>query len=116
MRKVLFTRHAQRELPSEIVPSRFGFSRPDISFGGILFLVVLLGIHIYSVNSNAVQGYRIQSLEKEIARMQEDNARLKIEEADKKSFQRIETARESLTLEQVDSPQYFEERDSVALR
>jgi len=93
-----------------------GFFRTDMSFFVLLFFVGVLGMHIYSVNSNAVQGYQVRQLEKEISLMQEENARLKIQEADVKSFQRIDEARESLSLDQVINPQYFEERDVVASR
>lgn len=87
-----------------------------MSFFILLFFVGVLGTHIYSVNSNAVQGYQVRHLEKEVARMQEENARLKIQEADAKSFQRIDEARESLSLEQTTSPQYFEEQEVIASR
>ncbi len=87
-----------------------------MSFYILLFFVGVLGTHIYSVNSNAVQGYQVRHLEKQIANLQEENARLKIQEADVKSFQRIDEARESLSLDQVQTPQYFEERDIVASR
>ncbi len=93
-----------------------GFFRTDISFVFLLFVVAVFGAHIYSVNMNAVQGYHIGHWEKEIANLQEENARLKIQEADTKSFQRIEAASGSLALEPVDVSQYFEERDVVASR
>mgnify|MGYP003590082027 CR=1 FL=1 len=87
-----------------------------MSFVILLFFVGVLGTHIYSVNSNAVQGYQVRHQEKKIASMQEENARLKIQEADVKSFQRIDEARDALSLDQVQAPQYFEERDMVASR
>jgi cell division protein FtsL len=95
---------------------RAGFFRTDIAFLILLFFVGVLGMHVYSVNSNAVQGYQVRQLEKEIASRQEENARLKIREADVRSFQRIDEARESLSLDQVTNPQYFEERDIIASR
>lgn len=93
-----------------------GSIRVSGSFGLLLFLVLLSGMYVFSVNSNAVQGYRMRHLEKGIAEMQEENARLRIAEADMKSFQRIEEASGSLALERADAPQYFEERDIVAIR
>jgi len=101
---------------SESVSGQSGFLRTDASFLALLFFVGILGAHVYSVNSNAVQGYQVRQLEKKIASMQEENARLRIQEADAKSFQRIDEARESLSLDQSSNPQYFEERDVVAFR
>ncbi|MBP6975673.1 MAG: hypothetical protein KBB51_02465 [Candidatus Moranbacteria bacterium] len=110
-----FQKKRRRILP-ESVSGQSGFFRTDVSFLILLFFVGVLGTHIYSVNSNAVQGYQVRQLEKRIAGMQEENARLKIQEADAKSFQRIDEARESLSLDQSSSPQYFEERDVIAFR
>lgn len=95
---------------------RSGLFQTDISFSLLFFFVGVLGMHIYSVNSNAVQGYRLHSLENEIAAKEEENARLKIQEADAKSFQRIEAASASLELDLAVVSQYFEERDIVATR
>lgn len=105
----------RRVLP-ESTSGQFGFFRTDVSFLVLLFFVGILGTHVYSVNGNAVQGYRVRQLEKKIAGMQEENARLRIQEADVKSFQRIDEARESLSLDQSSDPQYFEEQDVVAFR
>ena len=106
----------RRRVLSESVSGQSGFFRTDASFLVLLFFVGILGTHIYSVNSNAVQGYQVRQLEKKIASMQEENARSRIQEADAKSFQRIDEARESLSLDQSSNPQYFEERDVVAFR
>ena len=106
----------RRRVLSESVSGQSGFFRTDMSFLILLFFVGILGTHVYSVNSNAVQGYQVRQLEKEIASMQEENARLRIREADVKSFQRIDEARESLSLDQVLNPRYFEEWDVVASR
>ncbi len=111
-----FQKKTRRRVLSEPVSGQSGFFRADMSFLVLLFFVGILGTHIYSVNSNAVQGYQVRQLEKEIAGMQEENARLKIREADAKSFQRIDEARESLSLDQALNPRYFEERDVVASR
>jgi uncharacterized small protein (DUF1192 family) len=106
----------RRRILAESSSVQPGFFRADMSFVILLFFVGVLGTHIYSVNSNAVQGYQVRHLEKKIASMQEENARLKIQEADVKSFQRIDEARDALSLDQVQAPQYFEERDMVASR
>lgn len=111
-------RHKRRDIPmgSAARLSQQGSTRIGGSFGVLLFLIVLSGGYVFSVNSNAVQGYHMRHLEKTITDMREENARLRILEADTKSFQRIEEASGSLVLERADTPQYFEERDVVALR
>ena len=63
----------------------------------------------------AIHYERIHDLN-QIGGLQEENARLRIVEADTKSFRRIEEASGSLALERADAPQYFEERDVVAIR
>lgn len=90
--------------------------RLDRSFGILLFLIFLSGMYVFSINSNAVQGYRMRHLEERITEMQEENARLRISLADAKSFQRIEAVSESLTLQKAEEWQYFEEHDRVASR
>ncbi len=116
MRTLLADSHQRKEMPAVIRQSERGLIRIGGSFGLLLFLVLLSGMYVFSVNSNAVQGYRMRHLEKGIAEMQEENARLRIVEADTKSFRRIEEASGSLALERADAPQYFEERDVVAIR
>ncbi|MBP5993402.1 MAG: hypothetical protein KA731_00680 [Candidatus Moranbacteria bacterium] len=117
MRTLLADSHHRKVIPLAVIrQSKQGSIRIGGSFGLLLFLVLLSGGYVFSVNSNAVQGYRMRHLEKEIAEMQEENARLRIVEADTKSFRRIEEASGSLALERADAPQYFEERDIVAIR
>lgn len=116
MRTILADSHHRKIMPATVHQSEQGSIRIGGSFGLLLFLVLLSGAYVFSVNSNAVQGYRMRHLEKEISEMQEENARLRIVEADTKSFRRIEEASGSLALERADAPRYFEEHDIVAIR
>ena len=53
-------------------------------------LFVSGGCYLYSVNQNAVEGYHMRTLEKEIALLEQKNAELRIVEADLRSLHRIE--------------------------
>lgn len=75
------------------------------------------GCYLYSVNQNAVQGYHMRSLEKEIDALKQENAELRIAEADLRSLHRIEEASlEELQMQKPDTIKYIEERGPVALR
>ncbi len=70
------------------------------SFG--LFLAGI--IYVYALNRGAVQGYETRTLEKEIAELKKENARLKLSEAEALSLSAIEAAvktREMLPVERV---------------
>lgn len=88
----------------------------------VFVLVVLLvafiagGGYLYSVNRSAVQGYHMRTLEKEIDRLRQDNAELRIAEADLRSLYRIETAEEELGMRKLDAIIYLEEHGPIALR
>ncbi|OGI22294.1 MAG: hypothetical protein A2808_00845 [Candidatus Moranbacteria bacterium RIFCSPHIGHO2_01_FULL_55_24] len=87
-----------------------------------LFLLVLMalfisgGLYLFSVNRNAVQGYHLRNLENEIDTLKEENAELRIAEADLRSLYRIEASHEELQMEKTESLKYLEKHDSVALR
>jgi len=74
-------------------------------------LFVSGGCYLYSVNQNAVEGYHMRTLEKEIALLEQKNAELRIVEADLRSLHRIEevTSRE-LEMQKLENIQYREER------
>lgn len=84
--------------------------------GVLLVIFVIGGGYLYSVNQSAVQGYHMRTLEKEISKLKQDNANLKISEADLRSLYRIETAEGDLKMEKVDTAIYLEERGPVALK
>lgn len=80
-------------------------------------LFVSGGGYLFAVNQNAVQGYHMRSLEKEINVLTQKNAELRITEADLRSLHRIEEASsQELHMEKPESIKYVEEHSSVALR
>jgi len=97
----------QRELPGSVHRAMLGV---------LLVVFVIGGGYLYSVNQSAVQGYHMRTLEKEIGKLKQDNANLKIAEADLRSLYRIESVEGDLQMEKADTAVYFEERGSVALK
>ena len=85
--------------------------------GVLMILFGAAGMYLYSVNRNAVQGYHLRSLEKQIATLSERNAELQITEADMRSFYRINAVKDDLQMEKAESIKYLEPpKDTVALR
>ena len=78
-------------------------------------LFVSGGGYLYSVNQSAVQGYHMRTLEKEIALLKQQNAELRIVEADFRSLSRIEAAQEELRMRKLDNIKYIDEQRSVSL-
>ena len=82
-----------------------------------LFAVFLAGGgYLYSVNKTAVQGYQIRSLENEISKLKDQNAELRITEADLRSLYRIEETGERLEMQKVDTLKYLEVPGPVAYK
>jgi uncharacterized protein HemX len=84
-----------------------------------IFLTLFLtsGMYLFSVNRNAVQGYHLRALEKEITRLSAQNAELQIAEADMRSFYRINEVKDDLQMEKAPQLKYLEpKKDTVALR
>lgn len=84
--------------------------------GIALILFVAGGCYLYAVNQSAVQGYHLRTLEKEISGLKQENAELKISEADLRSLYRIEGSPEALRMHPLEAVIYLEERGPVALR
>lgn len=84
--------------------------------GILTALFVSGGCYLYSVNRNAVQGYHMRTLEREINRLKDENAELKIAEADLRSLYRIEASGQELQMQKLDEVKYLEERGPVALK
>lgn len=82
----------------------------------VLVLFVAGGLYLYSVNQSAVQGYHLRALEKEINTLEQENAQLKISEADLRSLYRIEGSEEAQRMRPLEAVIYLEERGPVALR
>ncbi len=88
-----------------------------LGFVVILFLFLVGGGYLYSVNQNAVQGFHMRQLEKEIRNLKEENAQLQIEEADKRSLARLEQSVENSSMQKVTEFTLIRKEDSkVALR
>jgi hypothetical protein len=87
-----------------------------LMLGTLMVTFVIGGGYLYSVNQSAGQGYHMRTLEKEIDILKQDNANLKVTEADLRSLYRIETAEEDLHMEKVENAIYLEERGPVALK
>ncbi len=80
------------------------------------------GGYLYSVNQSAVQGYHMRTLEKEINTLKQQNAELRITEADLRSLSRIEASQDALQMQRLGNVKYIEQASeshaigSVALR
>lgn len=91
-------------------------SSQAMALGVLLTLFLSAGGYLYSVNRNATQGYHLRALEKEIAKLSEENTELKISEADMRSFYRINESKDELQMEKAESLKYLEIKDTVASR
>jgi Tfp pilus assembly protein PilN len=78
-------------------------------------LFVSGGCYLYSVNQNAVQGYHMRTLEKEIALLEQKNAELRIVEADLRSLHRIEAVTsQELEMQKLENIKYREAHEVVS--
>ncbi len=77
----------------------------------LMIVFVTAGGYIYSVNRNAIQGYHLRSLEKEMSMLKQQNAELRITEMDLRSLNLIETSEETLRMQKIDTAVYIEEFD-----
>ncbi len=97
-------------------------ARAELAGSAHMFLVAVMtalfisgGCYLYSVNQNAVEGYHMRSLEKEISILEQKNAELRIVEADLRSLSRIEEASgRELEMQQLGEVKYIEERGPVS--
>lgn len=106
---VSFTRQ-KKGLPSELAGS------VHMPLLGVLMAVFVIGgCYLYYVNRSAVQGYHLRTLEKEISTLKQENAELKISEADLRSLYRIEASGEELHMQKFDTVTYLEERAPASL-
>ncbi len=74
----------------------------------LLVAFVVGGGYLYSVNQSAVQGYHMRTLEQAIDKLTEENAKLRIAEADLRSLYHIETAEAELGMQKLDGIIYLE--------
>lgn len=96
--------------------SRLSGSVHMLVLGILMAVFVASGGYLYSVNRSAVQGYHLRTLEKEIGKLKQENAELRIAEADLRSLYRIKASGEELRMEQPAVVKYLEERGPIALR
>jgi len=83
--------------------------------GVMTALFVSGGCYLYSVNQNAVEGYHMRTLEKEITDLEQKNAELRIVEADLRSLHRIEeVSSQKLEMQKLENVTYREERGPTA--
>lgn len=75
------------------------------------------GLYVYSVNRNAVQGYAIRTLEKNLKELKKTNAELRVREAEAKSLSRVEAGSLDLRMEKAEITTVLNARsNSVASR
>ncbi len=108
--------HNQPTVPARSPKKSVSGSVHPYLIGVLMTCFVMGGWYLYSVNQSAVQGYHIRTLEKEIDRLKEENAELKITEADLRSLYRLESSGEVGNMQKPDNVIYLEERGKVALR
>jgi len=83
----------------------------------MMALFVSGGCYLYTVNQNAVQGYHMRTLEREIATLSQKNAELKIVEADLRSLHRIEEVSiDRLEMQKFENVKYLEEPALLSAR
>lgn len=103
--------------PKSGVQSELPGSAQVLLIAVMMALFVSGGGYLYAVNQNAVQGYHMRTLEKEIDVLTQKNAELRITEADLRSLHRIEDASsQELQMQKPENIKYVEEHGSVALR
>jgi uncharacterized membrane protein (DUF106 family) len=80
-----------------------------------LFLIGA-GIYLYFINSSAVKGYEMRSVEKEITDLKKESEELRMKEAELKSLYRIEESSKELNMAQTSQVSYIEEKGPMAMR
>lgn len=88
----------------------------NLAFAVLIFTVIAGLFYLYSTNSNAVQGYQIKKVEKELFDLKKENEQLRIQEAEIKSLNRIEESSKNLNMEETKAVSYVEEQGPVAMK
>jgi len=87
--------------------------------GFLVIVAVFLfsaGNYLFSINQNAVHGYRIRTLEKEIAKLESENSRLRVAEAEVRSLERTKEAGARMGMERVTDIVSVERLGVVAMK
>jgi uncharacterized protein YdaU (DUF1376 family) len=87
-----------------------------MGFVVILMLFFAGGGYLYSVNQNAVQGFHMRKLEKEISRLKDANANLQIAEAEKRSLSRLQSSLENTSMRKIEEIKIIQKNTKVAFR
>lgn len=90
-----------------------------IQRGFLVMVVVFLfsaGNYLFSINQNAVHGYRIRTLEKEIAKLDTENSRLRVSEAEVRSLERTKEAGARMGMERATDVVSVERLGTVAMK
>ena len=90
-----------------------------IQRGFLLIVAVFLfsaGNYLFSINENAVHGYRIRTLEKEIASLEKEKSQLQLSETEMRSLDRAKEAGARMGMERTTDVVSVERLGTVALR
>lgn len=83
----------------------------------IFFFLFLAGVfYVYSINNSAVKGYDLRSVEEDVIRLQKENEKLRIQEAELKSLHRVEESSKDLNMSEPQEISHIDELSPVAFR
>lgn len=74
------------------------------------------GNYLFSINQNAVHGYRIRTLEKEIAKLRDEKNQLDVRVAEERSLDRTKEVSSRLGMERTTDVVSVERLGAVAMR
>lgn len=90
-----------------------------IQKGFLVIIAALLcsaGNYLFSINQNAVHGYRIRTLEKEIATLDKEQSQLQVSEAEVRSLDRTKEAGARMGMERATEVVSVERLGTVAMK
>ncbi len=109
------TAHENNQKRSGIIHSPKHSFRWLRVFSGIFFFLSIIG-YLFSVNRNAVAGYSLRTVEKRITELSSEAQKLRIQEAQLRSFYGIEELSERLGMIPLRDVTVIDEYDPVAYR
>jgi hypothetical protein len=96
--------------------STSGTGRISWSFLLVSLICVVGVLYIFEVNNAATQGYNIQSLEKQVQELKNNNEKLKIREAELRSMYNIEERTKNLNMTAPKDVSYLTLPGNVAMK
>lgn len=87
-----------------------------MGFAVAAFVFISGLLYLYSVNNNAVKGYQIRCVEKELGELKKENEQLRIQKAELGSLYRIKEESEKLNMSKSEKIVYIKESGPVALK